>query len=289
MAGLLALLAAAPAWAGASFVIDTGSKVVLHAHLSEQRWPPASLTKLMTVYVVFEKIRSGRLTMQSPVTISARANAEPYNRMDFPVGHQIPLEEAIKLLLVKSANDVAVAVAESVSGSVEAFADEMNRTAKRIGMTESHFVNPNGLYDADHYSSARDLGILAMAIWSDFPEYGPLFSLPSLTVGGETMKNYNPLLDGFPGADGMKTGYVCQSGYNLVGSASQAGHRIIAVILGAQSEAERAKVAKELMQQAFAGPRPAGSAPGGKAKAEPVNLAGAICGKSSVPASLRGF
>ena len=291
LAGLLALLcltATSEAEAGASFALDTQSRQVTHAHLSEQRWPPASLTKLMTAYLAFEAVERGRLSLQSPVRMSERANAQPFNTMGWPKGHEIPLETALKLLLVKSANDVAVAVAETVAGSAEAFAQEMNRTAARLGMTGSHFVNPNGLYDPQHYSTARDMGVLGMAIWSDFPQHGPLFSLPNLTLEGQTMKNYNPLLGSLAGTDGMKTGYVCEAGYNLVASATQSGRRMVVVVLGAESEAERADVARELMQQAFAGTAGAGAGPQ-SVRPEPVNLRPHVCGGQAMPAELRGF
>lgn len=285
----LCLFGASRAQAGASFVLDTQTREVLHAHLAEQHWPPASLTKLMTTYLALEAVESGRLTMQSPVTMSARANDQPFNTMNYAEGHQIPLETALKLLLVKSANDVAFAVAESVSGTVEAFAGRMNETARRLGMDDSHFVNPNGLDAPGHYSSARDLGVLGMAIWSDFPEYGPLFSLPNLELGGQTMKNYNPLLGSFPGTDGMKTGYVCEAGYNLVASATQGGRRIVTVVLGATSEAERGKVAEELMGEAFAGTVGRTATSPGSVKPEPVNLRPYVCGGSPVPDALSGF
>lgn len=285
----LCLLVPAQARAGASFVIDTQSREVLHAHLSEQRWPPASLTKLMTTYLAFEAVESGRLSMDTPVTITAEANDQPFNTMGYEPGHQIPLDTAIRLLLVKSANDIAVAVAETVAGSADAFVARMNETAARIGMTESHFMNPNGLHDPQHYSSARDLGILAMAIWTDHEQYGPLFALPALTLNGQTMKNYNPLLGAFPGADGMKTGYVCESGYNLAGSASQGGRRLVAVVLGAASEAERGRIAKELLQAAFAAPAPDTASAAQSARPEPVNLRPYVCGGKPVPADIAGF
>ncbi|ESR27291.1 D-alanyl-D-alanine carboxypeptidase [Lutibaculum baratangense AMV1] len=261
---------------------------MLHAHLSEQRWPPASLTKLMTTYLALQAIESGRLTPQSPVRMSARANAQPFNTMNYSEGHQIPLDTALRLLLVKSANDVAVAVAETVGGSFDAFVADMNATAARIGMTETQFANPNGLHEARHYSTARDMGVLAMAIWTDFPQYGPLFSLPSLTLEGQTMKNFNPLLDGFPGADGMKTGYVCESGYNLVGSAVRDGRRVVTVVLGATSEAERAEVAQALTAEAL-GARPAQPVGAQSVQPDPVNLRPYVCGGQVMPGALSGF
>jgi D-alanyl-D-alanine carboxypeptidase len=155
------------------------------------------------------------------------------------------------MLMVKSANDMAVAIAEGVGGSIEGFADLMNANARKLGMTQSNFVNPNGLPADNHVTSARDLAILARALITEFPQYDSYWHIHSIRYGNRIIHNYNKLLDRYPGADGMKTGFICASGYNLVASATRNGHRLIAVILGAWSGAVRTQQAAELLERGF--------------------------------------
>jgi len=157
------------------------------------------------------------------------------------------------MLMVKSANDIAVAIAEGVGGSIAGFADMMNANARRLGMTQSNFVNPNGLPADNHVSSARDLAILARALIEEFPQYDLYWHVHSIRYGKRVMRNYNSLLDRYPGADGMKTGFICASGYNLVASATRNGRRLIAVVLGAHSGATRAQEAAQLLERGFNG------------------------------------
>ena len=147
------------------------------------QWYPASLTKLMTVYVALDAVRAGKLTLDTPLVMSARAARMPPSKMGFRPGTEVTLDNALKMLMVKSPNDVAVTVAEGVSGSVEAFANDMNAAAQRLGLHESHFVNPNGLHDPDHVSSARDMAMIARALLREFPDHADLFSIGALQLG----------------------------------------------------------------------------------------------------------
>ena len=173
--------------------------------------------------------------------------------MGFRAGTRLTIDNALKMLLVKSANDVAVAIAEGVGGSISHFADMMNANARRLGMTQSHFVNPNGLPAENHVTSARDLAILARALIREFPQYDSYWHIHAIQYGNRVIHNYNHLLDRYPGADGMKTGFICASGYNLVASATRNGRRLIAVILGAWSGAVRTQQAAALLESGFRG------------------------------------
>ncbi|TIT24381.1 MAG: D-alanyl-D-alanine carboxypeptidase, partial [Mesorhizobium sp.] len=166
------------------------------------------------------------------------------------------LDNALKLMLVKSANDVAMAVGENIGGSQAAFAERMNTEARRLGMTGSHFVNPNGLFSPDQYTTARDLGLLVMAIRTEFPQYAPWFSIEGLAVGKKQISNYNLLIGRYPGADGMKTGFVCPSGFNMIGSATRNGRTLVAVVLGEQSTITRAETTARLLDQGFTAQEP---------------------------------
>ncbi len=196
-------------------------------------WYPASLTKLMTVYVALDAVRNGKLTLDTPLVMSARAARMPPSKMGFRPGTEVTLDNALKMLMVKSPNDVAVMVAEGVSGSVEAFADDMNADAQRLGLHESHFVNPNGLHNPAHVSSARDMAMIARALLHEFPDHANLFSIGAIQLGRQYIPNHNGLLGRYPGADGMKTGFTCPAGFNVVASADQCGRRLIVVVLGA--------------------------------------------------------
>jgi len=235
-----------------SLVVDVETGRVLHAQREFERWHPASITKLMTAWVAFREVESGALTLKSPVRVSLNAARKPPSHMAYPVGTIVTLDNALKMMLVKSANDIAVAIAESVSGSVEDFADRMNAEAARLGMADSHFVNPHGLHDEGQYSSAHDLALLARAIRREFPQYDRYFSTEALKDGETVYDSYNILLGRFAGADGMKTGYICESGFNLVASATRNGHTLIAVVLGEMSSKGRAERAAELLELGFA-------------------------------------
>jgi D-alanyl-D-alanine carboxypeptidase len=233
-------------------VIEADSGKVLFAQNAGYPWYPASVTKLMTAYVTLRAVKEGRLTLDRPLTVSANAVAQAPVKMGFGVGTQVTVDNALKMLMVKSANDIAVVLAEGVAGSIEAFADQMNWNAQRLGMTQSSFVNPNGLPAEDQISSARDLAILARALIREFPEYDYYWHLPGIRMGNMIQRNYNTLIGRYPGADGMKTGFICAAGFNLVASATRDGRRLIAVVLGAPSSAVRALKAAQLLERGFA-------------------------------------
>ena len=239
--------------AEATLLIDADSGKVLQSENATYPWYPASTTKLMTAYVTLMAVKQGRISLDSPFTVSAFALAQPPTKMGFKVGTVVTVDNALKMLMVKSANDMAVTLAEGVSGSMEKFADEMNATAARLGMTQSHFVNPNGLPADGHISSARDLAMLARAIFKDVPEYDYYWHLPGIKFGRRVVMNYNKLIALYPGADGMKTGFICASGFNLVASATRDNRRLIAVVLGAPSSATRAYKAAKMLEQGFKG------------------------------------
>ena len=237
--------------AEALLVIEVDSGRVLFAQNAGQPWYPASVTKLMTTYVTLHAVKEGRLTLDEPLTVSANAVAQAPVKMGFRAGTQVTVDNALKMLMVKSANDIAVVLAEGVAGSIENFADQMNWHARRLGMVQSSFVNPNGLPADDQITSARDLAILARALIREFPEYDYYWHLPGIRMGKMVQRNYNTLLGRYPGADGMKTGFICASGFNLVASATRDGKRLVAVVLGAPSSAVRALKAAQLLERGF--------------------------------------
>ena len=257
LTGLLALALALTfvnrAQAEAKLLIEAATGKVLFSENATYPWYPASVTKLMTVYTTLRALKEGAITLDSPLTISRNAAAQHPTKMGFKVGTIVTVDNALKMLMVKSANDIAVAIAEGVGGSIASFADMMNANARRLGMTQSNFVNPNGLPADNHVSSARDLAILARALIEEFPQYDLYWHVHSIRYGKRVMRNYNSLLDRYPGADGMKTGFICASGYNLVASATRNGRRLIAVVLGAYSGATRAQEAAQLLERGFNG------------------------------------
>jgi D-alanyl-D-alanine carboxypeptidase len=246
-------LGAASAKATPYLVVDADSDQVLMENEATAPWFPASLTKLVTVYVALDAVRAGKLTLDTPLVMSARAARMPPSKMGFRPGTEVTLDNALKMLMVKSPNDVAVMVAEGVSGSVEAFADDMNAAAQRLGMHESHFVNPNGLHNPAHVSSARDMAIVARALLREFPDHADLFSIGALQLGRQYIPNHNGLLGRYPGADGMKTGFTCPAGFNVVASANHSGRRLIVVVLGAPTAKSRNQEAADLFDRGFAG------------------------------------
>jgi D-alanyl-D-alanine carboxypeptidase len=244
-------LAVDKAAAEALLVIEVDSGRVLFAQNAGQPWYPASVTKLMTTYVTLHAVKEGRITLDEPLTVSPNAVAQAPVKMGFRAGTQVTVDNALKMLMVKSANDIAVVLAEGVAGSIENFADQMNWHARRLGMVQSSFVNPNGLPADDQITSARDLAILARALIREFPEYDYYWHLPGIRMGKMVQRNYNTLLGRYPGADGMKTGFICASGFNLVASATRDGKRLVAVVLGAPSSAVRALKAAQLLERGF--------------------------------------
>jgi D-alanyl-D-alanine carboxypeptidase len=245
-------LHAGKARAEARLLIDAASGKVLEGENATYPWYPASVTKLMTTYVTFKAIRDQRITLDTVFTYGPNAAAQQPSKMGFKVGTQITVDNTLKMLLVHSANDMAVVLAEGVSGSIEKFSAEMNANAQRLGMTQTNYVNPNGLPDDEQITSARDLAILARALLREFPEYDGYWQIGAIRFGKRVMRNTNKLLDAYPGADGMKTGFICASGFNVVATATRGDKRLIAVVLGAQSSAARAGKAAQMFERGFA-------------------------------------
>ena len=237
--------------AAPSLVVDAATGAVLHAEEATRPWYPASLTKLMTVYVALRAVHEGRLSMQAPLVVSGRAARMVPSKMGFKPGTEVTLDNALKMIMVKSANDVSVTIAEGVSGSVEKFADEMNQVATALGMRQSHFVNPHGLHHDSHVSSAQDMAVLARALLIHFPEHQALYGIGALKLGNKIIPTHNGLLGRYPGADGMKTGFVCASGFNVVASAVRGGRRIVTVVMGSPNAKSRTLKAMALFEKGF--------------------------------------
>ncbi|MDF2116411.1 D-alanyl-D-alanine carboxypeptidase [Roseiarcaceae bacterium H3SJ34-1] len=272
-----------PANATPALIIDVGSGEVLYQEEATRPWYPASTTKLMTVYVALKAVRDGRITLDTPLLVSNRAARMQPSKMGLRPGTEITLDNALKILMVKSANDLAVTIAEGVSGSVPAFAAEMNSVARQIGMRESHFVNPNGLHDEAHYSSARDLAILGRALYLNFPQQHDLFGIGALRLGTKIIPTHNGILGRYPGADGMKTGFVCASGFNVVASATRGGRRLIAVVLGSPNAKSRTLKVMSMLDAAFAGQTHGGGNVATLADwpdQQPPNMRAEICGRN---------
>ena len=250
-----ALLLVSPAFAAsppAYIVVDADTGVVLNHREADQPWYPASLTKLMTAYLTLKALEEGRLELTSPVKVSSHALAQPPSKMGFKVGTVINVDNALKMMLVKSANDIAVAIAETVGGSEASFVEMMNAEARRLGMASTRFSNPNGLPDDGQVTTARDTAVLARAVWFDFPDYRSYFGIPAIKVGGRTLPSSNTLLERYRGTNGMKTGYICASGFNMVVTATRSGRTLIVVVLGEISSSVRGERAAGLLDQGFA-------------------------------------
>lgn len=250
---LMAAIAPRIAQAEALLVIEADTGKVLQAENATYPWYPASVTKIMTAYVALKAVKDGRMTLDTLLTVSPTAAAQAPSKMGFKPGTQVTLDNALKMMMVKSANDIAVVIAEGVGGSIDGFSAEMNKTAQRLGMTQTSYVNPNGLPAEGQITSARDLGILARAIIRDLPEYEYFMHIPAIKFGRRVTANFNKLIGRYPGADGMKTGFICASGFNLVATATRNNKRLIAVVLGAQSSAQRAAKAAQLLERGFGG------------------------------------
>jgi D-alanyl-D-alanine carboxypeptidase len=216
--------------AEALLVVEADTGKVLQADNATYPWYPASVTKLMTAYVTLKAVKDGRISLDTLLTVSPVAAAQSPSKMGFRPGTQVTVDNALKMMLVKSANDMAVVLAEGIGGSIDGFSAQMNQTAQRLGMTQSSYVNPNGLPAEGQITSARDLAILARAIIRDLPEYEYFVHIPSIRFGRKVTQNFNKLIGRYPGADGFKTGFICASGYNLVASATRNGKRLIAVV-----------------------------------------------------------
>lgn len=293
MAGLLLwgalLLVPGAAVAGPQLVFEVRSGAVLHAAQPHDLWYPASLTKLMTTYLAFEAVEQGRIRPDTPLTASKLATQQPPSKIGIPEGGTISLEHALHLLLVRSSNDIAIVLAENLAGSVPAFVAEMNAAAARLGMTRTRFENPHGLPASDQVTTAHDMGLLARALLTEHPQHAGLFRTSTLLVGGKPLRSYNLLLGRYAGADGMKTGFICASGFNLVASATRNGTTLVAVLMGETSADNRTANAATLLDLAFealesgqTGKTLAEMRPGPDANTAPMNMRPVVC-EGSVP------
>ena len=252
LAAALTLFVPRLAYAEAHLLIEADTGKVLEAENATVPWYPASVTKIMTAYVTLKAVKDGKITLDKLFTVSPTAASQSPSKMGFRPGTQVTVDNALKMMLVKSANDMAVVLAEGVGGSIDGFSAMMNQTAQKLGMTQTSYVNPNGLPDDGQITSARDLGILARAFLRDLPEYEYYVHIPAIRFGHRVTQNFNKLIGRYPGADGFKTGFICASGYNLVASATRNGRRLIAVVLGASSGQMRAVRAAQMLERGFA-------------------------------------
>lgn len=253
----LALLPAGPAAAAkntryAAIVLDTVSGEVLYeAHADAQRYP-ASLTKMMTLYMLFEAIERGDLGFKSKLVASKRAAQQPATNLALRAGQTLTVDQAIKALVIRSANDVAVVVAEALGGTESQFAQMMTQRAHRLGMPNTTFRNASGLPNSGQKSTARDLATLATALMRDFPQHYHYFSTTSFTFNGKTYNTHNRLMQSYAGVDGLKTGYINASGFNLATSAVRDGRRLVAIVLGGKTARSRDAHMADLLDRGFA-------------------------------------
>ena len=235
----------------AAIVMDAATGEVLYDKRADSPRYPASVTKVMTLYLTFEQLAAGKMQLDDPVMISPRAAAQPPTKMGLRPGETISVRDAMAALATKSANDVAVALAEKIAGSESRFAALMTLRASELGMRNTHFANASGLPDSRQISSARDLAVLSRAIMRDYPQYYSLFSTQQFAYRGQLIGNHNRLLGKVPGVDGIKTGFTNASGYNIAVSGVQDGRRLITVVLGGSSSRTRDANAEQLLLTGF--------------------------------------
>ncbi len=237
--------------AGPALLFDASNGKVLYSEDQDQPWHPASLTKIMTAYLVFEALKSGKLLLEQKIPVSENAHAQPPSKLGLPVGAEITVNLALKALIVKSANDAAVMLAEAICGSEAAFIGLMNSTAQRLGMMQTRFVNPLGLPAPEQVTTARDLARLTRVVIHDFPEFGPMWGMADMLVGRRRLRTHNGLLRTYEGADGFKTGFICDSGYNVVAAATRENRRLVAIVLGEHSSRDRNLRAASMLEHGF--------------------------------------
>ncbi len=236
----------------AAIVVDANNGGVLHAANADAPRHPASLTKIMTLYLLFERLESGKISLDTMMPVSEEAASQAPTKLGVKPGDRLKVEDAIKGLVTKSANDAAVVVAEALGGSVSEFAGMMTRKARALGMRNTTYVNPNGLPDDDQISTARDQALLGIAIQERFPKYYRYFSTPSFVFHGSAMRNHNHLLGQVEGVDGIKTGYTRDSGFNLVTSLRRGPRHLVAVVLGGRSASSRDARMRDLIDEHIA-------------------------------------
>jgi D-alanyl-D-alanine carboxypeptidase len=281
---LLFAAGARPAGAIPMLLIDAQTYDVLYAEDAGVPWHPASLTKMMTAYLAFAAIKDGRVSLDTHVKVSQHAWNQAPAKSGLEVGDSITLKDALYIMLVKSANDIAVAVAETVSGNEKNFVLEMNKMAADMGLTATHYVNANGLHQDEQVTTARDLAMLALYIRRDYPQYLPIFATDVVKLGTHNLESNNGLLQHFQGTTGMKTGYICSSGLNIVATVERSGRSLLAVVLGGVSARERNELAAQLFLKGLSG---AAKSTGKNVVAlknideEPMDMRPLICGKKA--------
>lgn len=248
-AGVVALPASAEKYA--SIVVDDRTGTVLHARHADAPRHPASLTKVMTLYMLFDEIEAGRISLDDQMTVSRKAAKQPPSKLRLRHGRSIKVSDAIDALVTKSANDVAVVIAEHIAGSEDRFSALMTVKARTLGMNDTLFKNASGLHHAEQVTTARDMARLADAIMADHPAFYAYFSTSSFKYAGRTYKNHNKLLGTVDGVDGIKTGYTRASGYNLMAAAERSDQRVITVMLGGHSSHSRNGHVEALIEAAF--------------------------------------
>lgn len=237
--------------ATSSIVVDAKTGKVLSSRNADVKKYPASLTKIMTLYMVFDAIEKGKISMDDDLVISRKAANSSPSRLAVKAGSKIKVETAILALIVKSANDVAVAFAERLAGNEKEFAKQMNITAQELGMTDTFFCNASGLPNRDQKTTARDMALLGLSMYRHFPQYYDLFSVGKFTYDNRTFYTHNKLLKKFEGADGLKTGFISAVGFNIVTSANRNGRRVFAVAMGHNTSERRDEYVSKLMSKAF--------------------------------------
>ncbi len=249
----VALLAAAPALAHTltSFVMDADTGQVVEAVLPDHQNYPASLTKMMTLYLTFEALKAGKIHLDTPMKVSSRAARMQPSKLGLAAGTTITVKEAISALAVKSANDVAVVVAEALGGTEARFARTMTQKARELGMNHTTFRNASGLPNRHQLSTARDMARLALALRRDFPGQARVFAQEYFTYDGRRIRNHNHLLGKVDGVNGMKTGYIAAAGFNIVVSAERSGRHLIGVVMGGRTTRARDKLAAALIDKGF--------------------------------------
>jgi D-alanyl-D-alanine carboxypeptidase len=236
----------------AAIVVDAQSGTIIESIQPTARWYPASLTKVMTVYLAFEDIEANKLNLDEELTVSAHAASQPATELGLGTNEKIKVKEAILAVILQSANDAAVVLAERMAGDEATFAERMTAKAHELGMNKTKFRNASGLPDPEQVTTARDMAVLAEALLENYPQYYHFFSTTSFTYHGTTFGTINGILSRYSGADGIKTGFTCGSGYNLVASATRDGRRLIGVLLGGESNSERHEEMGRMLDAGFA-------------------------------------
>ncbi|MEO1490922.1 MAG: D-alanyl-D-alanine carboxypeptidase family protein [Pseudomonadota bacterium] len=235
----------------ASIVMDMRNGKVLQSRSADRKLHPASLTKMMTLYLTFEAVRDGRLRLDQKVRVSRHAARQPASKLYLKTGQRVTVRSLIRATAIKSANDAAMVLAEAVGGSQRGFAKMMTRKARRLGMKNTTFKNPHGLTQRGHLSTARDMAILGRHLFFDYPQYYNIFKRRTDYAAGKRIWTTNRLLSRYPGADGIKTGYTRAAGYNLVASATRGKKKVLAVIFGARNSADRTRKVSRLLDIGF--------------------------------------